>query len=43
MKIPIPDNILDQKIKDIPHNKKVKCEVKYDRFKNKLEDIQLLE
>jgi len=43
MKIPIPDNMLEQKIKDIPRNKKIKCEVKYDRFTNKVEDIQLLE
>ena len=43
IKIPIPDNILEQKIIDIPRNKKVQCEVKYDRFTNKVEDIQLLE
>jgi SAM-dependent methyltransferase len=40
MKIPIPHNMRPD---NIPKNKKIKCEVKYDRFKDKLESIQLIE
>tara|TARA_Y100001958_G_C21215357_1_gene540771 strand:- start:61 stop:1191 length:1131 start_codon:yes stop_codon:yes gene_type:complete len=43
IKIPVTDNVLLKKIKDIPRNKIVKCDIKYDRFTDKLKDIQLLE
>ena len=43
IKIPINDNILKIKLLDNYTNKKLKCKVKYDRFRNKLEDVQLIE
>lgn len=39
MKIEVPENLIP---KDITKNKKIKCDIKYDRFKNKLEEIIII-